>query len=72
MGAKGDNCDGTLGFIEDNQSLLVGNKALYIERSPTIREEVIFEGLKVKGGNVVVKTSKEEANFVLSKEYTPK
>ncbi len=67
MGAKGDNCDGILGFVNENQSLLVGNKTIYKEQAPTITEEATFERLEIENGRILLTTSKE--NFLnLSEE----
>ncbi len=66
MGAKGDNCEGTLGFIRDNQSLLVGNKTIYQERMPTLEETATFVGMEVKEEGVILKTTGDEGNLVLS------
>jgi hypothetical protein len=62
MGAQGDNCEGLLGVINDNQGLLLGNKTVHHEEGEDYPEEP-FKGINVDESAVGV------AGFGIAKDF---
>lgn len=56
--AKGDNCEGILGFVVEKQDLLVGNPTEYEEGGPRLKEKAQFQFIKVEDGLITLATSK--------------
>lgn len=69
MGAIGDNCEGTLGFVRDNQALLIGKKTVYEESHPNFYKEAEFKSLKVADGETKLRTTKE-GHLDIAEDYT--
>jgi hypothetical protein len=67
MGAKGDNCEGTAGFIKDNKERLVGSKVKYQEIMPSMEAEGILEDISVDEKNVGLSAGR--ASMGISESY---
>ena len=50
MNAKGDNCEGLLGLIMDNQKQLEGKRLEYSESMPSYRSSGVFKRMEIKSG----------------------
>ncbi|PCI20155.1 hypothetical protein COB64_02490 [Candidatus Wolfebacteria bacterium] len=52
MKAVGDNCDGILGQIIENQELLQGKRIEYKERMPSFETSGVLEKVEIKDGEL--------------------
>lgn len=69
MGAKGDNCGGTLGFIIENQELLKGKPTRQEERPHPTIWEAEFESIVIKNGLTELRTT-NEGHLGIAEDYT--
>jgi len=61
MVAQGDNCPGTLGFVIENQELLMGNKVIHHEAGEDT--PLVFDGIRTNKGFI------EVGGFMMNEDF---
>lgn len=60
MNAKGDNCEGLLGFIIEQQEKLKGKTVTHEESMPSFFAKGVLQGIEIRGKLVYIKADWED------------